>query len=180
MKTIIAFFLAVMISHSSFGQVYMTRSAHISFFSVTPMENIKAVNDQAYAVIDAGKKNIAFTLLIKSFQFEKELMQQHFNENYIESDKYPKASFSGSFTGDVNTATDGTYNVTVKGNLTIHNVTKSVEAPATLEVKSGHLIGKTQLKVKAEDYNISIPALVREKIAKEITIDVLADCTLKK
>jgi len=64
------------------------------------LEDIRAENNQAYAVIDAGKKNIAFSLLLKGFVFRKELMQEHFNENYVESDKYPKATFTGSYTGD--------------------------------------------------------------------------------
>ncbi len=179
MKKIFLFLVIFSISISAFSQIYMTRTGRISFFSATSKETINAVNNQVYAVIDAGKKNIAFTLLMKGFQFEKELMQEHFNENYAESDKYPKASFSGSYSGDVNTAKDGVYNVTTKGNVTIHGVTKEVEAPATIEVKNNTLTGKTQFKVKPEDYNISIPSLVREKIAKEITIDVVTNCTPK-
>lgn len=179
MKTIAFLFLFLITATASFSQIYMTRNARISFYSSTEKETINAVNNQAYAVIDAAKKNIAFTLLMKGFQFEKELMQEHFNENYAESDKYPKASFSGAYTGDVNTAKDGVYNVTAKGNLTIHGVTKAVEAPATIEVKNGALTGKTEFKVKPEDYGINIPSLVREKIAKEMTVSVSANCSPK-
>ena len=179
MKHTIALLFTIAISLSAFSQIYMTRNGRISFYSATEKETINAVNNQVYAVIDAGKKNIAFTLLMKGFQFEKELMQEHFNENYAESDKYPKASFSGSYVGNVNTAKDGVYNVTVKGNLTIHNVTKAVEEPATIEVKNNTLAGKTQFKVKPEDYAISIPSLVREKIAKEMTVDVSITCSPK-
>ena len=179
MKRISIFLILLYVSLPAFSQIYTTRTGRISFYSSTEKENINAVNNQVYAVIDADKKNIAFALLMKSFQFEKELMQEHFNENYAESDKYPKASFTGAYTGDVNVAKDGVYNVTVKGNLTIHNTTKNVEEPATFEVKNGVLIGKTKFAVKPEDYAISIPSLVREKIAKEITIDVSITCSPK-
>ena len=133
-----------------------------------------------YAAIDAGKKEMAFSLLIKSFTFTKELMQEHFNENYVESDKYPKASFTGTYTGDVDLTKNGVYNVTVTGNLTLHNTTKEISTPGTLEVKDSHLIGIAHFKAKPEDFNITIPSLVRGKIAQEITVDINADCTLKQ
>jgi polyisoprenoid-binding protein YceI len=161
------------------SQVYSTRTGFIGFYSSTSLEDIKAENNQAYAAIDLGKKQLALAVLLKGFTFTKELMQEHFNENYVESDKYPKASFTGSFTGDVNPTTDGAYKITVSGNLTLHNVTKSISAPATIEVKNGHLIGNTEFKVKPEDFNISIPGVVRDKIDKDITIKVNIDCAAK-
>jgi len=160
-------------------QLYATRSGFIGFYSKTPLEDIKAENNQVYAIIDGGKKNIAFSLLVKGFIFQKELMQEHFNENYIESDKYPKANFTGAYTGDVPLNKDGVYKVTVKGNLNLHNVTKSVEAPATIEIKDGHLIGQSDFKLKPEDFNINIPSLVRDKIDKAISVKVNIDCTTK-
>src|SRR5580698_224174 len=99
----------------AYSQQYMTRTGFIGFYSQTSLEDIKAESHQVYAVIDAGKKNIAFAVLLKGFVFTKELMQEHFNENYVESDKYPKATFSGAFTGDLSDK-DGVYPVKVKGN----------------------------------------------------------------
>lgn len=180
MKTLILFLLAFMLVCKSYSQVYLTRTAYIGFFSKTPAEDIKAINNQVYAAIDAGKKELAFSLLLKSFTFTKELMQEHFNENYVESDKYPKASFTGTYTGDVDLNKNGVYNVMATGNLTLHNVTKTITTPATLEVKDTHLIGTAHFKTTPEDFNISIPSLVRGKITKEITIDIQADCTLKQ
>src|ERR1700756_4628975 len=113
------------------SQLYSTRTGFIGFYSKTPLEDIKAENNQVYAIIDGGKRNIAFSLLVKGFIFAKELMQEHFNENYAESDKYPKANFTGAYTGDVTLNKDGTYKVTVKGNLNFHNLTKTIEVPAT-------------------------------------------------
>ena len=180
MKKIFIFLLLLLIGYNSFSQVYLSRTAYAGFFSKTPAEDIKAINNQVYAAIDAGKKNIAFSLLLKSFTFTKELMQEHFNENYVESDKYPKASFNGTYTGDVDLTKNGLYNVMVTGSLTMHNATKQIQTPATLEVKDQHLVGITEFKVKPEDFNITIPALVRGKIAQEITVSINADCTLKQ
>jgi hypothetical protein len=161
------------------SQAYLTRTGFIGFYSKTPLEDIKAENNQVFAAIDPGKKQIAFSLLVKGFIFAKELMQEHFNENYAESDKYPKANFSGSYTGDVTPNKDGSYKVTIKGNLNFHNVTKAIEVPATIEVKNGHLLGIADFKLKPEDYNISIPSLVRDKIDKEISVKVNIDCATK-
>jgi hypothetical protein len=164
---------------TGFSQLYSTRTGFIGFYSKTTMEDIKAENNQVYAIIDAGKKNLAFTLLLKGFVFQKELMQEHFNENYVESDKYPKASFSGAYTGDITLDKDGIYKVIVKGNLTLHNMTKPIETPATLEVKSGRLLGQAEFKLKPEDFNITIPGVVRDKIDKEMDVKIRIDCSTK-
>src|SRR3954453_3211073 len=150
MKKTFIVLLLIVVCYKSYSQIYLTRTAYIGFFSKTPAEDIKAINNQVYAAIDAGKKNLAFSLLFKSFTFTKELMQEHFNENYIESDKYPKASFTGTYTGDVALTKNGVYNVTVTGNLTLHNTTKVITTPATLEVKDTHLIGAAEFKAKPE------------------------------
>jgi hypothetical protein len=160
-------------------QLYSTRSGFVGFYSKTALEDIKAENNQVYAIIDGGKQELAFQLLCKGFVFPKELMQEHFNENYVESDKYPKATFSGAYTGQVQLNKDGVYKVTVKGNLTLHNTSKAIETPATIEVKNGHLLGQAEFKVKPEDFNISIPSLVRDKIDKEMTVKVNIDCVSK-
>ena len=144
------------------------------------MEDIIAENNQVYGVIDLAKKNLAFTALLKGFIFRKELMQEHFNENYVESDKYPKTTFTGVYTGDVLPATDGVYKIIVKGNLTLHNVTKEVEIPATLEVSNGKLTGKSEFKLKPADFNITIPSIVRDKIQTEIDVHVKIDCNSSK
>ena len=171
--------LALVRPATGYSQLYSTRTGFIGFYSKTPLEDIKAENNQVYAIIDGGKKNIAFSLLVKGFIFAKELMQEHFNENYVESDKYPKANFTGSYTGDVPLNKDGSYKVTVKGNLNLHNVTKMIEVPATIEVKNGHLVGQADFKLKPEDFNITIPSLVRDKIDKEISVKINIDCTTK-
>jgi hypothetical protein len=165
------------VAHS---QRYTTRNGFIGFYSRTALEDIKAENNQVFAIIEPGTKKLAFSLLLKGFIFTKELMQEHFNENYVESDKYPKANFTGTYTGDVDLSKDGVYKVVVKGELNLHNTTKPLEAPATLEVRAGHLIGMSDFKIKPEDYNISIPSLVRDKIDKEMAVKVKIDCPITK
>lgn len=182
MKLIISvlFCLAAALPGTAYSQLYSTRSGFIGFYSKTPLEDVRGENNQVFAVVDAGKRNLAFAALLKGFIFPKELMQEHFNENYVESDKYPKATFSGAYTGDVALDKDGVYKVVVRGSLTLHNVTRPIEIPATLEVKGGHLVGVAELKLKPEDFNIGIPSIVRDKIDKEITVKINIDCTTNK
>jgi polyisoprenoid-binding protein YceI len=176
-KIIVLISLIAGLQQTGHSQIYSTRTGFIGFYSKTAMEDIKAENNQAFVKIDAGKKNLAFAVLLKGFVFPKELMQEHFNENYVESDKYPKATFSGAFTGDLIPNKDGVYKVIVKGDLTLHNTTKSIEIPATLEVKGGKLLGQAEFKVKPEDFNISIPSVVRDKIDREMTVRIKIECS---
>ena len=171
------FLCFVIIAHYAVAQsqIIMTKTATISFHSHTFLENVDAVNDKVMAVIDGNKKNIAFTLLMKQFDFPKKLMQTHFNENYVESDKYPKATFSGAYSENADLTKDGSYPLNVKGKLTIHGVTREVSLPATLTVKSGTITGTTTFKLNPTDYNIEIPFIVRDKIEKENTVKVKAE-----
>lgn len=159
------------------AQKYFTRSGDISFFSETPMENIEAHNHKATCVIDTETSRIQWAVLIKAFQFEKALMQEHFNENYMESSKYPKSTFEGSLPGlsDLDLSKDGVHKLTATGDLTIHGVTRTVETPVILTVKLGALSGSADFEVAVADYNIEVPSVVRENIAKEVQVKVSAD-----
>jgi|SRR5450631_427833 len=169
------FLFALNISISGICQNYMTKNGFIGFYSKTPLEDIRAENNQVYSLLDAANHKIAFAVLLKGFIFTKELMQTHFNENYVESDKYPKATFSGTCSGDMDLTKDGTYQVVIKGDLTLHGVTKPIETTAQLDVKSNHIKGSAAFKLKPEDFNITIPAIVREKIASEMNVKVQID-----
>jgi hypothetical protein len=178
MKSLCYILLGCLLYLPAHAQTYISRNGNVSFHSKTPLEDIKAENRQALAAIDLSKKTLAFTLLQKNFLFDKQLMQDHYNENYVESDKFPKAQFSGTFSGDVGTK-PGVYKVQAQGNLTLHGVTKPVTIPAELEVQEGKLIGKAAFSVKPSDYNISIPSIVKDKVAEQINIQVLATCQPK-
>lgn len=166
--------LLPLLSVSLQAQKYFTRDGHVSFFSDTPMEKIEAHNHKASSVLDVATSRIEFAVLIQAFQFEKALMQEHFNENYMESDKYPKATFKGQIVDPsaVNFSRSGSYNVQVKGQLTIHGVTKEVTAPAVIKVQGGQVSATSTFNVAVADYNISVPALVRDNIARNVRIDV--------
>ncbi|GAA4755520.1 YceI family protein [Flavisolibacter ginsenosidimutans] len=153
---------------------YFTKTGQIDFFSKAALEDIAAKNNTVTAVLDTKSGAMQFSVPMKGFEFEKKLMQEHFNENYVESDKYPKADFKGVVANNaaVNFAKDGTYNVTVKGKLTIHGVTKDVEAPGTIKVNNGKVDAASTFNIKLSDYNISIPAVVKDKISNSIKISV--------
>lgn len=156
------------------AQKYFTREGKVSFFSDAKVEKIEAVNKTATSVYDAETGKMEFAVLIKAFQFEKALMQEHFNENYMESTKFPKASFKGTVSDfkTVNLAKDGVYPVKVKGQLSIHGVTKDVEADGKFTVKGGIVAAASTFEVAVADYGIVIPAVVRDNIAKTVKIDV--------
>lgn len=176
----IFFFLLLMATSAATAQIYMSRNGFIGFYSKTPLEDIRAENKQVYSVVDAGKKNLAFSLLVKGFTFTKQLMQEHFNENYIESDTYPKSSFVGSYIGDVDLSKNGKYPVQARGQLTLHGVTKTIDVPAIIEVNNGKVLTTSNFKLNPSDFNIKIPSVVREKIAQQIDVKVSAECSLTK
>jgi polyisoprenoid-binding protein YceI len=172
MKKLIVLLMVLLAGTVACAQKLVTRNGYIGFFSQTPLENIKAETTQANAAIDIAKQTLAFAVLVKGFLFQKELMQEHFNENYIESDKYPKATFSGTYNGTLDITKSGTYNVVAKGQLNLHGVNRTIEVPATFQVQASKLVGKAAFAVKPQDYGIQIPALVREKIAQQIAVSV--------
>jgi polyisoprenoid-binding protein YceI len=173
-KKLLIVALVALTATAANAQRYMTRTGQVSFYSHTSMEDIQAVNNQVSAVLDPASGSLAYTILIKSFQFEKALMQEHFNENYMESDKYPKSTFAGKIKdmSGVDLTKDGEYKVEVEGKLTMKDKTNAVSVPGTIAVKGGKVTTNAKFNVKPEDYNIEIPAVVKEKIAKEIEITV--------
>lgn len=178
MKKLVLVLLMSGMASFAFAQKYVTRSGKISFFSSTPIENIEAFNNEVAAVYDKDKGQVVFQVPVKSFKFEKQLMQEHFNESYMESDKYPKADFKGSLNPTDIGSKDGSYNTTVKGKLTIHGVTRDVQIPGTVIVKGNQMTFQSKFNVATADYNIKIPAIAKNKIANEIQVTV--DAILQK
>lgn len=162
---------------SIYAQKYFTKEGKVNFVSKTPIEKIEGFNSKATSVLDVASASVEWGVLIKAFRFEKALMQEHFNENYMESAKFPKAIFKGKINniGAINFAKDGEYNVTISGNLEMHGVTKPATTKAKFTVKSGKITATSTLKVLVEDYNISIPSVVKDKIAKEVDITIEAN-----
>lgn len=182
MKVIQLLFFMLLFANSLVAQKYFTRSGKITFTSEAPLEKIEAVNQKATSVMDAASGRMEFAVLIKAFQFEKALMQEHFNENYLESDKFPKAKFKGQIDNfsKVNFSKDGTYEVTVSGDLTIHGVTKPASAKGKFTVNNGQISANSTFEATVADFDIKIPGVVRDNIAKTVEIIVDVDYQLFK
>lgn len=177
MKKLILPLLITLASGCSFAQtIYMTRNGQVSFFSKTPMENIDANNNEVSSMINAGTGEIVFAILVKSFRFEKALMEEHFNENYMESNKFPKSTFQGKITNlaAIDFNKEGKYPATVEGEMTLHGVKKHITATGTITNAKGVVSVTSNIAIKLADYKIERPSLVAEKIAE--TIDIKINC----
>lgn len=172
--------ILLLLSSNVFAQKYISKNGKISFFSDTPVEKIQAMNNQVNAALDISTSEMVFKVLIKSFEFEKALMQEHFNENYLESDTYPNATYKGKITNisAVNFAKNGTYKVTTEGDMTIHGVTKKIKETGTIEVKDSKIIIVATFSILLKDYNVNVPNAVVNNISESIQISV--DATLDK
>lgn len=177
--TSIALVLLLIIQTTSGQDKYMTREGVITFYSHTIIEDITAINEKVASVIDIEKSAVAIIVLMNEFQFEKKLMQEHFNENYVESEKYPKATFSGSFSGmsESDFQTPGIYQVQVSGEMSIHGHTQKISTEGSIEVGQNNIIASTKFLLNPEDYGIRIPKVVRKNIAEkmEITAELICD-----
>ncbi|MFO7669149.1 MAG: YceI family protein [Bacteroidales bacterium] len=153
---------------------YMTNEGTIVFYSHTSIEDITAENNEVASVIDSENGEVAVIVQMTAFKFAKSLMQVHFNENYVESEKFPKAIFKGSILNnqDVDYTSNGVYSVRVEGELTIHGVTNQVSSEGTVEVTGEGVIAITKFLLNPEDYGISIPNVVRKNIAENMEIRI--------
>src|SRR5690606_8165998 len=169
MRFIILIFWIVVINTSVFAQnKYFTKQGYISFYSHTPVEDIKAENNQVLSIIDISTSEIAVTLLMKSFEFEKALMQEHFNENYVESGKYPKANFSGKILNLEDILNGNNKIAEIMGSLTIKGITKPINIESKVIIEKDTITLKGKFMVAVADYNIKIPVIVRKNIAEKI------------
>jgi polyisoprenoid-binding protein YceI len=153
---------------------YIDKAGKASFFSKAPLENIEAHNNQALSLLDASSGEIAASILMKSFQFEKALMQEHFNEKYIESDKYPKATFKGKIKdlSKLDLTKDGQYTVEVEGEITIHGETQPLKTNVDFVVKDKTISATSTFNLKVKDFKITIPTVVVKNIAEEVEVKV--------
>jgi hypothetical protein len=176
MRAIIFSLLIVGYCSTVTAQKFYTKNGNISFFSKTVIEDIKADNNQVMAVINIQNGDLQFSLLTKGFRFKKALMEEHFNKDYMESDKFSKSTFKGAITdiAAVNFTKDGTYPVTVTGDLTIHGITKKITANSSIGIRAGKITGTSKFIVTVADYNISIPKVYRDNISK--TIEITVNC----
>ena len=173
-KLIFSAFMAALFVTAATAQKIGTKDAKVSFDATSSLEQIRAVNNSGSVAMNTATGDVAARVLIKNFIFKQALMQEHFNENYLESNKFPNATLKGKISNlsEVKFDTDGTYKGKIAGTLEMHGVTKPVEVPATFTVKGGKVAFKADLTVVCADYGIAIPSVVADKVAKEAKISV--------
>ena len=154
---------------------FISKNAYISFYSSTPLEDILGESNEAVTILNAETGEIAFQALMTTFHFKRALMEEHFNENYMESTKFPKAKFNGKIEGyNSSMLNRPVSDIKVTGILSVHGVEKTLTIPAKLGLEDGKLVGSSKFKVTPENYGIKIPSLVRDKIGKEMEVTVKA------
>ena len=176
------FFLATLIAFvlpAAQAQKLFTRSGKVYFNATAPSspEVIEASHNGGTFVLDQTTGNLEMAVLIKGFSFERALMQEHFNENYLESSKFPKATFKGKVDkiAEVNFTKDGSYTTNISGDLTIHGVTQKVSTPVIFTVKGGAVSAATKFALTLKDYGIEIPSLVADKVGKQANLSISVD-----
>jgi hypothetical protein len=170
-------FAGTLAAQSGAGGRYFTRGATIRFFSDSPLEKIEASTNSGNCVLDMATGKLEAAVLINSFNFKKALMQEHFNENYMESSKFPKAVFKGSLDKPeaLTFSKDGTYKTVLKGEMTIHGVTRPMQTEVVFRVGDGKIFAETEFDVTVADYGIRIPALMKDNIAKIVRLNVRSE-----
>jgi polyisoprenoid-binding protein YceI len=176
MKKVILVAFAVIASLNGFSQIYVSKdkAAQVKFFSETPMENIDATNQAVTSILNASNDSVVVKVPINAFIFPKSLMQEHFNENYLESEKYPNSTFRGKLNEKVDFTKNGENKVTCTGNLYMHGVTKLITLNGTLKVADGKVMLDCKFPVKLKDYNIDIPKLVTQNISESVDVTMNA------
>ncbi len=164
-------FLALLfIGFQSKAQLFMTTNGEVSFFSKTPMEDIEALNKNVSSIINTATNEVAVQMRITNFVFPNKLMQEHFNENYLESEKFPSATFKGKIKESIDLTVPGTYPISASGSATIHGVTRPIELKGTIVSTGSGLALTCSFEVKLVDYKIDIPRIVFAKIAEVIKV----------
>ena len=177
-RSIIIYAILLLAINTVTAQKYYTKNGNISFFSKTAMEDIKADNNQVMSILDTKTGDLQFSVLVKSFHFQKALMEEHFNENYMESNKFLKALFKGTITdpSKIDFSKDGVYKVNVSGEMNLHGVTKKIVSNGTITINAGIITASSIFPIKLAEYEISIPKLVKDNIAE--TINITVNCIL--
>ena len=181
MKNAIEIIVSLLMSLQVSAQKYFTRTGITQFeASEKAFEPVEAINNSTTAILNTNTGAVAAQVFMAGFQFKNALMQEHFNENYMESHKYPKATLKGQLEGfsKARMTTDSSF--TLNGILTIKGIEKEIQVEVFLKEENKHLYATTNFSVRPEDFDINIPSLVRDKIAKEIQISVEYELIEKK
>lgn len=172
MKKFILVIMLLSWGYDLLAQSYQSTESEVTFFSSAPMEDIKATNKKSSSLFNAATGAIAFVVPIQGFQFRKSLMQQHFNENYLESGKYPNATFEGTITGYDRNST-GVQEAVAEGTMTIHGVAQRVKIKGQITKVADGLKIESKFPVRVADYHIDIPRVVFYNIAEVVEVTAL-------
>lgn len=176
-KYLIVMSYAIVIAHAQPNKVvYKCASGKINFMSDAPMEIIKASSNKLSGIIDVSKRTFAFSVVIRTFEgFNLELQREHFNENYMESEKFPTADFKGKIIEDIDLSKDGIYNIRAKGTFMIHGIEQERIIKVLVKVENGNVHVNSKFMVLLNDHNIKVPKVVNEKISSEVEVKVDAE-----
>lgn len=172
------FFLSIILlswtKHTYAQNIFVCKNVTISFYSSAPIEDIEAITDKAVSALNIANNTVYFKVPIRSFRFQKSLMQEHFNENFLESDRYPYSTFNGTLVNAVDFNKEGKYPVVVEGQLSIHGVTRKYREKGALEVNNGRITIASEFKVRLADHHVAIPKLLFKNIAEVVSVKVHA------
>ncbi|MGZ3865203.1 MAG: YceI family protein [Bacteroidia bacterium] len=174
MKKQILIVTALISFNLAHSQIYKAKSTVIHFLSKAALEDIEATSKHAVMALDAASGNIQVQAQIKAFKFSSSFMEEHFNENYMESEKYPFSTFKGKINEKLDYTKNGEHNVTCTGKMEMHGVSQEVTIPGTIKINGSEVTLEAKFKVKPADYKIKIEGAYAEKIAKEIGVDINA------
>lgn len=163
-------FLLIFNFSSAQNKLYNSNKSEFSFFSKTPLEDIEAKNTRASSIINLLNRELVVRITVSQFQFKNRLMQQHFNENYLESEKFPYATFKGKINEEIDLSKSGIYSVSASGILNIHGIDQNRKLIGRLTVGENSLLLETTFEVQLIDHKIDIPKLVFKKIAEKIDV----------
>jgi polyisoprenoid-binding protein YceI len=178
MKKIVLFIIAISLSVATKAQttIYMAKTSEISFFSEARMENIDAKNTTGKPVLNTKTGDIAVQVTMRGFKFKSPLMEEHFNETYVESDKYPQAKFTGKIKDNdkIDYTKDGSHDIIVEGPMTMHGVTKDITANGKLTIIGGKIVIESKFKLTLADFKVEVPKNKLSNIAEVVDVTVKA------
>jgi polyisoprenoid-binding protein YceI len=173
-KFILLTVLSVAFVAKSNSQIYLADSCRVGFFSAATIEDIAATNSISKPIMNSATGEIDVKINNQFFKFKKELMEEHFNEEYMETAKYQYTTFTGKVNEKVDYHKDGVNQVTVTGTMDMHGIQKTITIPGTITVKNGLLFLKSSFDIKLADYNIKIPSVVGSNIAEKVAVTLTA------
>lgn len=174
MKKVLLSITALSLSTTISAQIFMAKTCEVSFFSASPLENIEAIAKAPKTFLNTGTNDVQVQVANTAFVFEKPLMQEHFNENYMESEKYPSTTFKGKINEKIDFTKDGENKVTVTGKMSMHGVDKEITVPGIVTIKDGEIRIATKFRVHIADYNIKVPSLYVQNIAEDVDVKLNA------